>query len=612
MHFTRRRTDRPDQARRGLGSGPEVLESRELLSSSPNPFSPWRPFELPVFNPITHQPVPLSEFTLHNLIDRHNPQSPLLNNEGKVVSGKDRQGNEWTITVHGPGVVIVTDTTPADGILDDDINTIQLIGTDPNRTYVIGSVVPSFRTPTDGTVLFNKLIDTDGVKSVLLNGFTLTQTIPPLSGGLNNTDTGVFLYGGVQTLSFHDILASIDQATLDQPINIIIGDPSTPLTVQPTIKLDSIFNTVFNSTAATVPVNPQTDPTVNIVVNGQIKGLDFISSTQHPSFDVAQSLNAFEPRTFNPTLSPIAGAAEEFNFPIVGTTGRTAIRATGIDTLHVRGSAINVTASRGQIPFQNSLSGLTHIGHATFGGNADALGLDVDGPIGALRFNRGLGSPVGTKLGPPTSSVLDATTYGTPAHDYGYPASNLLGGLVTATNIQRLTLGPANTILQTPTNPDLVQLFRQGTTTFFPSPGQALTSSAIVSSGSIGRTHIRGSQFSSEIKTGFDYPSFAAGLEGTRAPSQIGPYRQHGDVVDSVISATYRPFDHMYQTPADVAGPGTIRGNLHGNLIVTGAITALGNHSYNDQGVGFFARRKIGYLPPPESPRRGPGSVLKR
>ena len=47
------------------------------------------------------------------------------------------------ITVHGPGKVIVTDTTPNDGVLDDDINTIQLINTNPKTTYVTGNVIPS-------------------------------------------------------------------------------------------------------------------------------------------------------------------------------------------------------------------------------------------------------------------------------------------------------------------------------------------------------------------------------------------------------------------------------------------------------------------------------------
>ena len=103
-------------------------------------------------------------FSIHGLVQqaRQNPQAQFLGNEGKIVSGMDRQGNIWTITVHGPGAVIVTDTTPNDGMLDDSIDTIQLIGTDPNSTYVTGSTKASYRTPTDGTVLFQKLVATTG------------------------------------------------------------------------------------------------------------------------------------------------------------------------------------------------------------------------------------------------------------------------------------------------------------------------------------------------------------------------------------------------------------------------------------------------------------------
>ncbi len=59
----------------------------------------------------------------------------------------DRAGDEWTITVHGPGQVIVTDTTPNDGGLDDDIATIQIINSNLRTTYVTGTVSP--RTGTD-------------------------------------------------------------------------------------------------------------------------------------------------------------------------------------------------------------------------------------------------------------------------------------------------------------------------------------------------------------------------------------------------------------------------------------------------------------------------------
>jgi hypothetical protein len=613
MRFTRRRVERAETAQRGLGACLEVLERRELLSGAPSVsqlFAPWRPFDLPVFNPITKQPVSLNAQI--KLIHDTNPQNTFYNNQGKVVSGTDRAGDLWTITVHGPGTVIVTDATPNDGALDDNIDTIQLLGT-TLATYVTGSVVASDRTPTSGTVFFNKLISNSIVGNVTLNGFTLTQTVTP-TNGLPDSDTGVYLAGGVRYLQFSDILAPIDEASADQPINIVIGDPSTPLRIQPTIRLDSIFNTVFSSNAASVSFNPQTDPTVNIVVNGQIKNLSFISSTQAPFWNPAASIGRnLISTTINPTLSPIEGAGEQFAFPVVGTTGRTAIQAKAIGRLNVRGSAINVTASRTPTPFTTGFDGLSRLGHATFGGNADALGLDVNGPIGSVRLLGGLGNPTGSKTITSGSTIVDATTFGTPAASYGYPSQGLLGGLITANRIRRLGIGPANTFYQTVQNPNFAQAFLPGTPVYNPHPGQALTSSAIVSSGSIGRTHIVGSSFSSEIKSGFNYPSFAAGLEGTRAPSSIGPVRQNGDIVDSMNSATYRPYNGRYQTTHDVIGPGAISGRLRGSLYATGATTPLGDQSYNGQGVGFFARHRAGYLPPPERAKRlnGDGVLLR-
>ncbi len=215
---------------------------------------------------------------------------------------------------------------PNDGMLDDDIDTIQLIGTDPNRTYVTAQTTASAYTPTDGTVLFNKLVSTTGVKSVILNGFTLTQTVAPPAGTANFSDTGVFLLGGVGLLQFHNILGTFDTSTTDAstgatripdgPINIVIGDPSTRLKVAPTIRLDSIFNTVIDSSSGVVATDPQINPTVNILVNGELHGLDFVSSTQHPYVDPAQQLNGVQTingpigdptlRYTNPTLSPIS------------------------------------------------------------------------------------------------------------------------------------------------------------------------------------------------------------------------------------------------------------------------------------------------------------------
>src|SRR3954447_20361940 len=137
MKFSHRRGDRPVPARRTVGASLDALERRELLSGATLAQSPWIPADLPVYTAPDHQRIPYHLGPL--MREAHfNPQSSFLGNDGKIVSGKDRQGNEWAITVHGPGIVIVTDTSPYDASLDDPIDTIQLVGTNPRTTYVTG------------------------------------------------------------------------------------------------------------------------------------------------------------------------------------------------------------------------------------------------------------------------------------------------------------------------------------------------------------------------------------------------------------------------------------------------------------------------------------------
>src|SRR3954451_4308350 len=399
MRFMRRRSDRPDPARRGLGSSLEVLEGRQLLSTFtaiPHPFAVYTPTDLSVRNPITNQPEP---FTYQRLIRDQNPQSPLLNNQGKVVTGKDREGDEWTITVHGPGSVIVTDATPNDGSLDDSIDTIQLVGTSLKSTYVTRTVVGSPFTSTDSTVLFNKLAATSGVKSVVLNGFTLTQTVTP-GNAPNKSNTGIQLYGGGETRAFHNVIASETAVAGAQPILIVIGDPNTPLKVQPSVRIDNIFNTALPGVpaTATATINPisgtvstvtltsggsgyTSNPIVTftgggattpatataIVSGGVVTGITLNNGgalySTAPTVTIAPPAASLTPST-NPGVQLLINgvlhdltlvsstqqtvdAGVQYLFPIVSTTGRTSVRATAIDGLHVKGSAVNVTAVRG-------------------------------------------------------------------------------------------------------------------------------------------------------------------------------------------------------------------------------------------------------------------------
>ena len=91
MSFTRQRSDRPDPARRRQSPTTESLESRQLLTGVPSYMSHYVPSDLYVTNPITHHRIP---FSARDLMQHNNPNSPLLSNQGKIVTGKDRAGND--------------------------------------------------------------------------------------------------------------------------------------------------------------------------------------------------------------------------------------------------------------------------------------------------------------------------------------------------------------------------------------------------------------------------------------------------------------------------------------------------------------------------------------
>ena len=119
---------------------------------------------------------------------------------------------------------------------------------------------------------------------------------------------------------------------------------------------------------------------------------------------------------------------------------------------------------------------------------------------------------------PQRYQLIPATSYGVPLGSTGYPAAGLLGGVVAAKSIGKVKVGPANYITQTSQNPNFVQVQRLRFPTYYMvNPGTAVTNSAITTSGSIGSVTVTGSQLNSEIKTGFDYASYVAGLRRNRA-----------------------------------------------------------------------------------------------
>ncbi len=563
MRCKQRRSDRYDSNRRRHATQPESLEGRIVLSSAlPAYLSPWIPSDLPVQNPITHQAETLQVASLNAA----NPNSPIYTNDGKIVSGVDRAGDLWTITVHGPGRVIVTDTTPNDGVLDDNIATIQIVGTNLQDSYVTGSVRASATNLTSGTIPFNEVIATSGVRSIELNGFTLTNQVTPAV----NQPTGIFLYGGVRVLSFNGILAQLNSASTTTPYQVVIGSGSVPLKYAPSIYVNSIQDVVFNSSSTTVPTAPITSPTVQFIVNGTIQNFDILSASQGP-----------------------IQAGFQFAFPVVGTTGRTAVQAMAVKNLNVHGSAVNFTVSRNAQPFAHTGSGVAYIHRATFGGTSDAVGLDVSGPINKLEFKRGLGNPSGVFTATTSSGqVLPATSYGYTQGSTGYPASGLLGGVVSATSIHKLKVGPASVFAQTAQNPEFVQSRERGFPYYQTSPGFALSNVVIATSGSIDSASVVGSAQNTEIKTGFSYPGYVQGLQATRGASRIGKLRVDGSLLNSDISASFRPANGHYSRKTGTAGAGSITGAVTGSAYSTGGTTGLGN-----TGSGVFARHLKGRLP---------------
>ena len=72
------------------------------------------------------------------------------------------------------------------------------------------------------------------MKSIELNGFDLTNQITPAV----TNPTGVFLYGGVGTLSFNSIIQQQDTAVTNAVFQIQIGTSTTPIKTKPSIFLN--------------------------------------------------------------------------------------------------------------------------------------------------------------------------------------------------------------------------------------------------------------------------------------------------------------------------------------------------------------------------------------
>ena len=617
MSTKRRRSSRPDPARFRLGSNLEALESRQLLTQSP--YLNVNSYPLTNF-PAATNPGPVPPAQISHPIGTDPAVLATYQNEGKVLTGEDRQGNRWQLTLTGPGQIIVTDTTPNDGSLDDDINTITLVGTSPTKSVLTGTVQQSFRNAATtieltnlGQVYFNSLVDLQGVKSIVLNGFVLTDTItPPGSATLSpaesalNQTTGIELLGGVSNLSFEGIngrfptpnpanttTVGLPTTMSSDPIEIVIGNSTTPLTIHPNIRIDHIDNTVYDNTAfvpdpstglispGAIPTGPLTTPTITFLVNGATANFDVVSISQQPNLSTLFPDSNASVLAIPAQYIPSDTAALQYQFPIVGTTGRTAVQTTAVKHIKASAGVTNTTFSKSSQPFQSSLTGLDSVGTAQFGGPTDAVAIDARGNVGGVKFAKGAGSPTGLSKNP--------IYYGTPAASNGYPASGQVGVQVTTEgSIGQVVAAPSGQFLQTNQDPTKIQSGLNGTTVYVSQPGQAVTQSLISAGGSIGKVNIVGDLTNSEIKAGYNYSAAITGTDAVSGTTKVGPIKVRGNLVDSVVSSSVRPNDGIYGNGNDTFGNGTITGVRSGQIYKTsGGKTVLGN-----QGSGFYARTK--------------------
>ena len=204
--------------------------------------------------------------------------------------------------------------------------------------------IPSRRT---GTIPFNELIATSGVRSIELNGFVLTG--PGLARG-GHAVPGSSCSAACGTLSFDSIVAQLDSSITTTPYQIVIGTGNTPLKVPPSIYVNSIQDLVFNSASTTIPTTPH----------------HHADRPVHRS--TARSRTSTSPPRRRARSRPASSSSSRR-----GTTGRTAVQANAVKNLNVPrlGRELHRVARRPAVLLGRQRRGATS-NKATFGGTPTA------------------------------------------------------------------------------------------------------------------------------------------------------------------------------------------------------------------------------------------------
>ena len=432
--------------------------------------------------------------------------------------------------------------------------------------------------------------------------------------------TGVQLHGGVgtprvragSTLGLPDLAQPGRRSCMASS-----GTRRRPSRSSRTIRIDHIYDTAYRrhrlhtpAAPRPIPTGPLTSPTVTLwsstaMMANVRRRLD---RTQEPNLvHAVQAGRSTAASTVIPTqiIPTDTRPRFEYQFPIVGTTGRTC-RPGQVDPAtsrcQRRGDQRHVLEGGPALPEQPDRPRFSVGAAAVRRPRPTPSAIDARGSI-----KSGSSSPRGsaTRRAPTTTAV--ASSYGTNlSAANGYRSfSGLVGGqIVTEGNIGQRRDRPeqraSSSSMHAGSRPRSSRASTADGPLISSGPATALTTSR-GGGGWFDRfgTHIVGDLTkNSEVKSGYNYYSAIGGSEGVTGASSIGPVNVRGNIVDSVISASYRPNDGVYGNGNDTAGDGTITGKYQGQIYKTNTgATVLGN-----KGAGFYAR----YTSAHPSPRRRP------
>ena len=339
------------------------------------------------------------------------------------------------------------------------------------------------------------------MKSIELNGFDLSDA--GHAGG-DHATTGIFLYGGVGVLSFDR--HQCDNRHVRQPDAVPDRDRRRRTRRSRfSRRSSSTASTTWSSTARrqSIPTTPVTTPSV--AVHDQRRDPQLRHRLGHPG--IGRRLDSSS------------------SFPPVGTTGRTSSRRRRSTTLNVHGSAKNFTVSRSPMPFSSEVE------RAQLPAQGDVRRQRRRRRHRRQRQDRQARRSSGDSATRPVCSPAsrsqrpvgaDDDLRDAPGHDR-LSRRGPLGGTIRAKSIKKLTVRPANVLVQTAQNPNLVQLGEQGFPTYAASPGYSLTNAVGHHVGVDRQREHPGTPLNTEIKTGFDYTVVCRRTRGERAEPARSP-----------------------------------------------------------------------------------------